>query len=77
MWLWAAFMVFILFLLAFDLGVFHRKAHAVTLKEALIRSGLWIGVALVFNVFVYVAYELFELDIPDDEPDGQTAAVLS
>jgi TerC family integral membrane protein len=78
MWLWAAFMVFILFLLVLDLGVFHRKAHAVTLKEALIMSGLWIGVALVFNVFVYVAYEyhLFGLDIPDDEPNGQTAAVL-
>ena len=77
MWLWAAFIVFILFLLALDLGVFHRRAHAVTFKEALILSGAWICVALAFNVFVYFAYEYhwFGLDLPDDEPDGRTAAV--
>ena len=39
---------------------------------------MWIGVALVFNVFVYFAYEYhwFGLDIPEEEPDGRTAAVL-
>ena len=78
MWPWAAFVVFILLLLALDLGVFHRKAHAITLKEALILSGAWIGVALAFNVFIYFAYEhhWFGLDITGDEPDGWTAAVL-
>jgi tellurite resistance protein TerC len=78
MWLWAAFIVFILLLLALDLGVFHRKAHAITLKEALMLSGGWIGVALAFNVFVYLAYEhhWFGLDIPEDEPDGRTGATL-
>src|SRR3979490_2068851 len=78
MWLWAAFIVFILALLALDLGVFHRKAHAITLKEALTLSGGWIGVALAFNVFVYFAYEYhwFGLDLPEGEPDGRTAAVL-
>ena len=77
-WLWAAFIAFVLFLLALDLGVFHRRAHVVTLNEALIFSGLWIGLALLFDVFVYVAYERhwFGLDIPDGEPDGRTAAVL-
>jgi tellurite resistance protein TerC len=42
-----------------------------------ILSGVWICVALAFNVFVYFAYEYhwFGLDIPDDEPDGRTAAV--
>jgi tellurite resistance protein TerC len=78
MWLWAAFIVFILFLLALDLGVFHRKAHAIMLKDALVLSGAWIGVALAFDVFVYFSYEYhwFGLDIPEDEPDGRTAAVL-
>ena len=78
MWLWAAFIIFILFLLVLDLGVFHRKAHVITLKEALTWSGVWIGVALVFNVFVYFAYQYhwFGLDIPEEEPDGRTAAVL-
>src|SRR4029077_2369278 len=41
MWLWAAFIIFILFLLVLDLGVFHRKAHVITLKEALTWSGVW------------------------------------
>jgi tellurite resistance protein TerC len=78
MWLWAAFIIFILFLLVLDLGVFHRKAHVITLKEALTWSGVWIGLALVFNVSVYFAYEYhwFGLDIPEAEPDGRTAAVL-
>jgi tellurite resistance protein TerC len=78
MWLWAAFIIFILFLLVLDLGVFHRKAHVITLKEALTWSGVWIGVALVFNVVIYFAYQYhwFGLDIPEAEPDGRTAAVL-
>ena len=79
MWsLWVAFIVFIVFLLALDLGVFHRKAHVIGLKEALMFSGLWIGVALVFNVFIYFAYEYhwFGLDVPEHEPDGRTAAIL-
>jgi tellurite resistance protein TerC len=78
MWLWAAFIIFILLLLVLDLGVFHRKAHVITLKEALAWSGVWIGVALVFNVFIYFAYQYhsFGLDIPEVEPDGRTAAVL-
>jgi tellurite resistance protein TerC len=78
MWLWAAFIIFILLLLALDLGVFHRQAHVITLKEALIWSGVWIGLALIFNVFVYFAYEYhwFGLDFPEAEPDGRTVAVL-
>jgi TerC family integral membrane protein len=78
MWLWAAFIIFILFLLVLDLGVFHRKAHVITLKEALTWSGVRIGVALVFNVFIYFAYEYhwFGLDIPEDESDGRTTAIL-
>lgn len=77
-WLWLAFIVFILFLLALDLGVFHRKAHTITLREALIVSGAWIGMALVFTVFVYLAYDRhwFGLDLPEGEPDGRTAAVF-
>jgi tellurite resistance protein TerC len=76
--LWAAFIAFVLVLLALDLGVFHRRAHAITLKEALILSGVWIGVGLVFTVFVYGAYEhhWLGLDLPDREPDGGPAATL-
>ena len=76
--LWVAFVVLIVALLALDLGVFRRTAHVIGLREALVAAGAWIGVGLLFNVFVYFAYEYhwFGLDIPKEEPDGQTAAVL-
>ena len=49
LWLWAGFNLFILAMLALDLGVFHRKAHEVSLKEATVWSVVWISLALVFN----------------------------
>lgn len=52
---WSIFGVIVLALLALDLGVFHRKAHEVKMKEALIWSAVWISVALLFNVGVYFA----------------------
>lgn len=51
--LWIGFTVFVLAMLALDLGVFHRKAHAVRMREALAWSILWIGLALCFNAGVY------------------------
>lgn len=51
--LWIGFTVFVLALLALDLGVFHRKAHAVSTREALSWSIVWISLALLFNVGVY------------------------
>lgn len=50
---WIGFNVFVLAMLAVDLLVFHRKPHEVCLKEALIWSGVWIGLALVFNAWIY------------------------
>jgi tellurite resistance protein TerC len=52
-WLWVGFNVFVLAMLALDLGVFHRKAHIVSLKESLIWTFVWIGLALVFNAGVW------------------------
>ena len=49
LWLWAGFNLFILAMLALDLGVFHRKAHEVSLKEATAWSVVWISLALIFN----------------------------
>lgn len=48
--LWAGFLVFVFAMLALDLGVFHRKAHAVRFKEAAIWSGVWVGLSLLFNL---------------------------
>jgi len=53
-WLWVGFNIFVLAMLALDLGVFHRKAHAVSLKEASIWSVVWITLAMVFNAGLYL-----------------------
>ena len=52
--LWAGFLAFVAVMLALDLGVFHRRAHAISLKDAAIWSGVWVGLALVFNAGVYL-----------------------
>ena len=51
--MWVLFNVVVLGMLFLDLGVFHRKAHAVGLREALSWSAVWVTVALLFNVVVY------------------------
>ncbi len=56
-WLWIAFISFVLLMLALDLGVFHRKAHVVAVKEALVWSAVWATLGLIFSVFVYYGYE--------------------
>jgi tellurite resistance protein TerC len=53
LFLWIAFNVFVLGMLALDLGVFHRKAHAVSVREALAWSCVWIFLALLFGLGVY------------------------
>lgn len=52
-WLWGGFILFVLAMLALDLGIFHRKTHTVSIKEAAIWSAVWITLALLFNVGVY------------------------
>jgi tellurite resistance protein TerC len=51
--LWAGFNVFVLGMLALDLGVFHRKSHTVTVREALTWTGVWVTLSLFFNLFIY------------------------
>jgi len=55
-WFWIIFNAFVLFMLALDLGVFHKKLHVVSVKEALIWSGVWIFLALCFNGFIYFMF---------------------
>ena len=52
--LWIGFTLFVLAMLALDLGVFHRKAHEVAVREALIWTAVWISLAMVFNAGVYI-----------------------
>ncbi len=48
-WFYAAFLLFVFAMLALDLGVFNRKAHVVSFKEATVWSVVWVVLALVFN----------------------------
>lgn len=50
---WTVFNAFILVMLVLDLGVFHRKAHAIKIKEALLWCAFWISLALMFNLAIY------------------------
>ena len=52
--IWVAFNIFVLIMLALDLGVFHRRQHVVGVREALLWSALWIALAMVFNVGLYI-----------------------
>ena len=63
-WFYGLFTLFLLLMLALDLGVFHRKAHTVSFKEAGIWSVVWVSLALVFN---YVLYRYALWKFPQDE----------
>ena len=56
-WMYAGFVALVALLLALDLGVLHRKAHVVKMKEALGWSAFWIFLGLAFAVFIYFGYE--------------------
>jgi len=72
MWLWIAFIAFILLMLALDLGVFHREARILGVKEALGWSAVWFTMSMSFSVFVYFAYQghWFGLGTVVDAVDG-------
>jgi tellurite resistance protein TerC len=67
--LYGAFTLFVLGMLALDLGVFHRRDHVITVRESLAWTGVWIVLALAFTAFVYYRYETIS-------PGGGTAASL-
>ena len=53
LWLWVGFNLFVLAMLALDLGVFHRKMHVVTFKESITWTLVWVSLAMVFNFGIY------------------------
>ncbi len=54
--LWIGFIVLIFILLALDLGVFHRKAHIIKMREAILLSLFWISIAVMFNIVIYFQF---------------------
>jgi len=71
-WLWIGFNLFVLAMLALDLGVFHRKSHAVSGREALIWSLVWITLALIFNAVIYFFWGMM---MPDSTYTNREAAL--
>lgn len=75
-WFYGAFIVFVLCVLALDLGVFHKEAHEVSFKEASAWTAVWISLALVFNGLFYLyAKNKFATDerilgMVQGDPDG-------
>jgi tellurite resistance protein TerC len=65
-WAWVGFLGFVALMLALDLGVFNRKAHVVSLKEALAWCAVWFGLAMAFNL-------LIALKMPDTVVNGVTS----
>jgi tellurite resistance protein TerC len=55
--LWIFFNVFVLAMLALDLGVFHKKSHEVSVREALTWTVVWITLAMCFNLFVFYYFD--------------------
>ena len=57
MWPWIGFFVFIVLMLALDLGLFNRRPHVIGMKEALAWFSVWVGLALLFNIGVVAFHE--------------------
>ena len=55
--LWIAFISFIIFALALDLGVFNRNPHEIKTKEATAWTIVWVTIALLFSGVVYMAFQ--------------------
>lgn len=56
-WFWIGFLLLVFILLALDLGVFNKKSHVISAKEALRWTTVWVTLSLTFSIFVYYAYE--------------------
>lgn len=69
MLIWSAFLVLVFVLLALDLGVFNKKAHAISFKEAAGWTTLWVSLALLFSGVIYYLYHRGLVE----NPEGLTA----
>lgn len=71
-WVWTTFLALVLGFLALDLGVFHRQAHEIKMREALVWSAIWVVVALIFNLVVWLAWDVIQ---PNSSYTGSEAGM--
>ena len=76
-WAYIIFLAIVVLFLALDLGVFHREAHVVSMKEAATWSIIWVTCGVVFAGVVYFAYENHWLGLGLDTPKYNPAYVAS
>ena len=67
-WAYAGFFGLVFLFLALDLGVFHREAHEVRMREAVTWTIIWVAVAVAFSGLVYLGYERHWLELGLDVP---------
>jgi len=75
-WAYVGFIALVMAFLALDLGVFHREAHEVSLKESMSWSAVWLTCGLSFTAFVYYAYEFHWLSLGMDTPTYAGGAIV-
>ncbi|MEY4820983.1 MAG: hypothetical protein RLY72_635, partial [Planctomycetota bacterium] len=75
-WAYVAFIGLVIVFLALDLGVFHREAHEVKMKEAVTWSAIWLTCGIAFSGFVYVAYENHWLGLGLDTAKYSTSEAI-
>ena len=75
-WAYVGFIGLVLVFLALDLGVFHREAHEVSMKESLIWSAVWLTCGISFSAFVYFAYQAHWLGLGLETPKYVGGAIV-
>ncbi len=76
MWAYIGFIALVCVFLALDLGVFHREAHEVSMKESVVWSVIWLACGLSFSGFVYFAYQNHWLGLGLDTPQYSGGAIV-
>ncbi len=76
MWAYVGFIALVMAFLALDLGVFHREAHEVSLKESMVWSAIWLACGLSFTGFVYYAYQFHWLGLGLETPIYAGGAIV-
>ena len=76
MWAYIGFIALVMVFLALDLGVFHREAHEVSMKESMVWSAIWLTCGISFTGFIYYAYQFHWLGLGLETPMYAGGAIV-